>query len=83
MPRVILLVAAVVVFGLALVIQGSAPESLAQVATPEATSPVAISSEVLGRAVPVAIEDPELALGRVTIMPGAATNLRRHGAGPR
>ncbi len=78
MPRVIFLVAAVVVFGLALVFQGSAPESLAQDATPEATSPVAISSEVLGRAVPVAIEDPELALGRVTIMPGAAIPTHYH-----
>jgi quercetin dioxygenase-like cupin family protein len=78
MPRVILVAAAVTMFGLALIIEGSAPASLAQHATPETSSPVVISSEVLGRAVPVAIENPELALGRVTIMPGAAIPTHYH-----
>jgi len=46
------------------------------VATPltalaEELTPVVVSSEVLGRATPVAVENPELALARVTIMPGA------------
>ena len=78
MPRVILLVAAVTVFGTALVFQGSALASLAQGSTPGASSPAVISSEILGRAVPVAIEDPELALGRVTIIPGAAIPTHYH-----
>lgn len=78
MPRVSVLIAAVIIFGTALSNQGSASVSLAQHATPEAGSPVVISSEVLGRAVPVAIEDPELALGRVTIMPGAAIPTHSH-----
>ena len=71
-------VAAVIMIGIALSIQGSAPASHAQQATPESPTPVVISSEVLGRAVPVAIEDPELALQRVTIMPGAATPIHDH-----
>lgn len=78
MPRVIVLIAVVTLFGIALSIQGSAPVSIAQHATPEASSPGVISSEVLGRAVPVAIEEPELALGRVTIMPGAAIPTHSH-----
>ena len=46
------------------------------VATPfaalaEEFTPAVVSSEVLGRATPVAVENPELALARVTIMPGA------------
>ena len=78
MPRVILLVAAVAMFGITLVIQGRAPTSLAQHATPLPSSPIAISSEVLGHAVPVAIDNPELAVGRVTIMPGAAIPTHHH-----
>jgi quercetin dioxygenase-like cupin family protein len=78
MPRVILLAAAVTMFGVALVFQGSAPASFAQQATPGTNSPIEISSEVLGRAVPVAIDNPELALGRVTIMPGAAIPIHHH-----
>ena len=78
MPRVILLVAAVTMFGIALVVQDRTPVSFAQHATPPASSPVVIASEVLGRAVPVAIEDSELALGRVTIMPGAVIPAHYH-----
>ena len=37
----------------------------------EAATPAAITSEVLGRATPVTVENPELSLGRVTVMPGA------------
>ena len=71
-------VAAVVMMGIVLSIQGSAPASHAQQATPDSGSPAVITSEVLGHAVPVAIEDPELALGRVTIMPGAAIPTHDH-----
>lgn len=71
-------VAAVIMMGIALSIQGSAPDSHAQQATPVPRSPAVITSEVLGRAVPVAIADPELALQRVTIMPGAATPIHEH-----
>jgi quercetin dioxygenase-like cupin family protein len=78
MPRVILLIAAMTLFATGLVVQGSTPGSLAQHATPASGSPVVISSEVLGRTVPVAVEDPELALGRVTIMPGAAIPTHYH-----
>jgi quercetin dioxygenase-like cupin family protein len=34
-------------------------------------TPVVVSSEVLGHATPAVVENPELALARVTIMPGA------------
>jgi quercetin dioxygenase-like cupin family protein len=71
-------VAAVIMIGIALSIQGSTPASHAQQATPDSRPPAVITSEVLGRAVPVAIEDPELALGRVTIMPGTATPIHVH-----
>jgi len=37
----------------------------------EELTPAVVSSEVLGRATPEAVENPELALARVTIMPGA------------
>ena len=50
--------------------------SQAYQATP-ATSEV-IASEVLGRATPAPVENPELALGRVTIMPGAAIPIHYH-----
>ena len=51
--------------------------SLAQPATPGAT-PAAIASEVLGRAVPATVENPELSLGRVTVMPGAVLPVHFH-----
>ena len=74
LPRV----AAVILMGIALSIPGSAQVSHAQQATPVAGAPPVIASEVLGRAVPAAIEEPELALGRVTIMPGAAIPVHIH-----
>ena len=52
--------------------------SLAQPATPEAAAPPVIASEVLGRAVPVTVDNPELALGRVTVMPGALLPIHFH-----
>ena len=52
--------------------------SLAQPATAEAAAPAPTASEVLGRAVPAAVEDPELALGRVTVMPGAVLPVHFH-----
>lgn len=58
-------------------LNGPAP-SLALQSTPEVEPPVIIASEVLGRATPEAVPDPELALGRVTIMPGAAIPVHRH-----
>jgi quercetin dioxygenase-like cupin family protein len=54
------------------------PHSLAQHATPEAAAPMAITSEVLGRAAPVSVENPELTLGRVTVMPGAVLPVHYH-----
>ena len=39
---------------------------------------MAITSEVLGRASPVAVENPEFALGRVTVMPGAVLPVHHH-----
>ena len=71
-------VAAVIMIGMTLAIQGSTPASHAQQATPESRPSAVITSEVLGRAVPVAIEDPELALERITIMPGTATPIHHH-----
>ena len=45
---------------------------------PEAATPAAITSEVLGRATPVTVENPELSLGRVTVMPGAVLSVHYH-----
>jgi quercetin dioxygenase-like cupin family protein len=47
-------------------------------ATPQPAAAVTISSEVLGRAAPMAVASPELALGRVTIMPGASIPIHHH-----
>ncbi len=57
---------------------GSPAPSLAQQATPEPVPPLVISSEVLGRATPVSVVNPELALGRVTVMPGAVLPVHHH-----
>ena len=38
----------------------------------------AISSEVLGKATPATVANPELSLGRVTVMPGAALSVHYH-----
>jgi quercetin dioxygenase-like cupin family protein len=71
-------IVAVVLLGLILVSGRHSSPSLAQHATPEAGSPGAIASEVLGRAAPVTVEYPELALGRVTVMPGAVLPVHYH-----
>ncbi len=57
-------------------IQPHPPGSLAFQGTPVA--PVVITGEVLGHATPAVVENPELALGRVTIMPGAAIPVHYH-----
>src|SRR5215212_1047407 len=72
------LIVAVVVLALILISPRTPYPSLAQSATPDAATPVAITSEVLGNAVPVAIENPELALARVTVMPGAVLPVHHH-----
>lgn len=72
------LVVAVALLGLTLLSVIISSPSLAQHATPEAAAPVAITSEVLGRAMPVTVENPELALGRVTVMPGAVLPVHYH-----
>lgn len=79
MTRYLLLVAAIAL-GCAIGVNFIASPTLAQDATPaaNATAPVVIASEVLGRAQPAAVEKPELALGRVTIMPGAAIPVHYH-----
>ena len=73
-PRLV----AVALLGLILIWGRYSSLSLAQRATPEAVAPVAITSEVLGRAAPVSVEDPELALARVTVMPGAVLPAHHH-----
>ncbi len=72
------LIVAVALLGLILILVNNASHSLAQHATPQAAAPVAITSEVLGRAMPVTVENPELALGRVTVMPGAVLPVHYH-----
>lgn len=56
----------------------NSPISRAQHATPEANAPAVISSEVLGKATPVTVADPELSLGRVTVMPGGVLPVHYH-----
>ncbi len=77
MIRVALALVGAVLLGAGLLTQPDSPISLASQATPEA-APMVITSEVLGRATPAAVENPELALGRVTIMPGAAIPIHYH-----
>jgi quercetin dioxygenase-like cupin family protein len=62
----------------ALIWGACSPNSLAQHATPVAATPMAITSEVLGRAAPVTVANPELSLGRVTVMPGAVLPVHHH-----
>jgi quercetin dioxygenase-like cupin family protein len=75
--RFLVLVVVAALFG-AVSLRGSAPISLAQDATPVPAPPPVITSEVLVRAKPVAVETPELSLGRVTIMPGAVIPPHTH-----
>ena len=72
------LIVAAALLGLNLILMSNASSSLAQQATPEAAAPAPISSEVLGRAVPVTVENPELTLGRVTVRPGAVLPVHFH-----
>ena len=71
-------IVAIVLLGIILTWGRNSSHSLAEDATPEAAAPVAITNEVLGRAVPVAVENPELALGRVTVMPGGVLPVHYH-----
>ena len=64
--------------GVALIWGACSPNSQAQHATPEATVPAAITSEILGHAAPVAVANPELSLGRVTVLPGAVLPVHYH-----
>lgn len=68
---------ATVLLGAMFVLSGAASGSRAAQATPE-PAPVVIASEVLGRATPAGVADPELALGRVTIMPGGVIPAHHH-----
>src|SRR5215212_1618707 len=72
------LVVVVVLLGLVLGSGRTTAPSLAQDATPEPVSPPVITSEVLGHVVPAAVENPELALARVTVMPGAVLPVHHH-----
>ena len=69
---------AIVLFGAILLWRGNPADSLAQHATPETAAPVAITSEILGRAAPATVANPELSLGRVTVMPGAVLPVHYH-----
>jgi len=73
-----ILVVVVILLGLILISGRTSSPSLAQDATPEAVASVTITSEVLGSAVPAAVENPELALARVTVMPGAVLPVHHH-----
>ena len=66
--------------GLALTIVGVAftPGGNALQATPEASAPVTVASEVLGSAEPDEVPNPDLSLSRVTFMPGAETPVHYH-----
>ncbi len=77
MTKVMVPIAAIVVSVALMFAGGESSPSLAIQETPS-TPQVVISSEVLGRATPVAVEDPELSLGRVTIMPGAIIPVHHH-----
>ncbi len=77
MPKIVVLIVAAVLFGVGVLAQPHPPASLAVQGTPVVQPPV-IASEVLGHASPAKVEDPELALGRVTIMPGAAIPVHYH-----
>jgi len=67
-----------VLLGMILLWGRNTPLSLAQDATPQPSAPAAITSEVLGRTTPVTVENPELSLGRVTVMPGAVLPVHYH-----
>lgn len=68
---------ATLVLGATLSVAALKPAALARDATPT-SAPVVIASELLGSASPAPVENPELALGRVTIMPGAVIPVHHH-----
>jgi quercetin dioxygenase-like cupin family protein len=74
----ILVLVAVFLLAVGAVLSSTAPSRALQASPEPGTPPVAIASEVLGRARPIAVDNPELALGRVTIMPGAAIPSHHH-----
>jgi quercetin dioxygenase-like cupin family protein len=76
-PKIVVLFVAAVMIGFGVLAQPHPPTSLAVQGTPVAPPPV-IASEVLGHASPAKVDNPELALGRVTIMPGAAIPVHYH-----
>lgn len=78
MRHALLGVMASIAIGMAIIADGGLAGTLARQATPQPAAPVVIASEVLVRASPVAVTNPELALGRVTIMPGAAIPVHHH-----
>lgn len=80
MIRALLIVVATITLGGVAATEALGPVSSAQEATPASppAAPAVIVSEVLGRAGPVPVDDPELALGRVTVMPGAALPVHYH-----
>lgn len=72
------MIAGIVLLGITLLWGADSTYTVAQQATPQAAGPVAISSEVLGRAEPASVAIPELSLGRVTVMPGAVLPVHKH-----
>jgi quercetin dioxygenase-like cupin family protein len=76
--RAIALIVCALVLGATLLLHGELSASLAEPATPAPMPAEVIASEVLGRATPAVIASPELALRRVTIMPGAVIPVHRH-----
>ncbi|MDF3041005.1 MAG: Cupin 2, conserved barrel domain protein [Thermomicrobiales bacterium] len=77
MPRIVKLTAVAAVFAVGALVAPHSPITLAFQGTP-AAPPAVIASEVLGHVTPAVAENPELALGRVTIMPGAAIPVHYH-----
>jgi quercetin dioxygenase-like cupin family protein len=78
MSKAILAIVGTLLLGSILAIAGGSARTLSAQATPEQAAPVVIASEVLGRAMPFDVTDPELALGRATIMPGAVIQVHHH-----
>jgi quercetin dioxygenase-like cupin family protein len=78
MSKAIFAIAGTLLLGGILAIASSSARPLSAQATPELAAPVVIASEVLSRATPFDITVPELALGRVTIMPGAVIAVHHH-----
>lgn len=76
--KALLAIAGMLLIGAVLAIAGGSARTLHTQETPETFAPAVIASEVLGRAQPVDVPNPELALGRVTIMPGAAIPVHHH-----